>query len=139
MGDFDSNNYASERIFVKARDGKKVPVSIVYRKDKFKKDGTNPLYQYAYGSYGHTIDPSFSVSRLSLLDRGFVYAIAHIRGSEMLGRPWYEDGKKLTKMNTFTDFIDVTKKLNRHKATVIKMNVFAAGGSAGGLLNGCSN
>ncbi len=135
IGDFDSNNYASERIFVKARDGKKVPVSLVYRKDKFKKDGTNPLYQYAYGSYGHTIDPSFSVSRLSLLDRGFVYAIAHIRGSEMLGRPWYEDGKKLTKMNTFTDFIDVTKDLTA-QGYGDKDNVFAAGGSAGGLLMG---
>ncbi len=135
LGDFDSNNYVSERIFVKARDGKKVPVSLVYRKDKFKKDGTNPLYQYAYGSYGHTIDPSFSVSRLSLLDRGFVYAVAHIRGSEMLGRPWYEDGKKLTKMNTFTDFIDVTKDLTA-QGYGDKDNVFAVGGSAGGLLMG---
>lgn len=135
LGDFDSKNYVSERIFVKARDGKKVPVSLVYRKDKFKKDGTNPLYQYAYGSYGHTIDPSFSVSRLSLLDRGFVYAVAHIRGSEMLGRPWYEDGKKLTKMNTFTDFIDVTKNLTA-QGYGDKENVFAVGGSAGGLLMG---
>lgn len=135
LGDFSSNNYASERIFVKARDGKQVPVSLVYRKDKFKKDGTNPLYQYAYGSYGHTIDPYFSVSRLSLLDRGFVYAIAHIRGSEMLGRPWYEDGKKLTKMNTFTDFIDVTKALTA-QGYGDKDNVFAVGGSAGGLLMG---
>jgi oligopeptidase B len=135
LGDFDSENYASERIFVKARDGKQVPVSLVYRKDKFKKDGTNPLYQYAYGSYGSTIDPYFSVSRLSLLDRGFVYALAHIRGSEMLGRPWYEDGKKLTKMNTFTDFIDVTKSLTA-QGYGDKDNVFAAGGSAGGLLMG---
>ena len=135
LGDFDSNNYASERIFVKARDGKQVPVSLVYRKDTFKKDGTNPLYQYAYGSYGNTIDPYFSVSRLSLLDRGFVYALAHIRGSEMLGRPWYEDGKKLTKMNTFTDFIDVTKDLTA-QGYGDKDEVFAAGGSAGGLLMG---
>ncbi|WP_019030001.1 S9 family peptidase [Colwellia piezophila] len=135
LGDFDSNNYASERIFVEARDGKKIPVSLVYRKDTFKKDGTNPLYQYAYGSYGHTIDPYFSVSRLSLLDRGFVYALAHIRGSQMLGRPWYEDGKKLTKMNTFTDFIDVTKALTA-QGYGDKDNVFAAGGSAGGLLMG---
>ena len=135
LGDFDSKNYASERIFVKARDGKQVPVSLVYRKDKFKKDGTNPLYQYAYGSYGATIDPYFSVSRLSLLDRGFVYALAHIRGSEMLGRPWYEDGKKLTKMNTFTDFIDVTKSLTA-QGYGDKDNIFAAGGSAGGLLMG---
>jgi len=135
LGDFDSKNYASERIFIKARDGKKVPVSIVYRKDKFKKDGTNPLYQYAYGSYGSTIDPYFSFSRLSLLDRGFVYALAHIRGSEMLGRPWYEDGKKLTKKNTFTDFIDVTKSLTA-QGYGDEDNVFAAGGSAGGLLMG---
>jgi len=135
LGDFDSNNYVSERIFVKARDGKQVPVSLVYRKDKFKKDGTNPLYQYAYGSYGSTIDPYFSVSRLSLLDRGFVYALAHIRGSEMLGRPWYEDGKKLTKMNTFNDFIDVTKELTA-QGYGDKDKVFAAGGSAGGLLMG---
>jgi len=135
LGDFNSNDYASERIFVKARDGKQVPVSLVYRKDTFKKDSTNPLLQYAYGSYGHTIDPYFSVSRLSLLDRGFVYAIAHIRGSEMLGRPWYEDGKKLTKMNTFTDFIDVTKDLTA-QGYGDKNKVFAAGGSAGGLLMG---
>ena len=135
LGDFDSKNYVSERIFVKARDGKQVPVSLVYRKDKFKKDGSNPLYQYAYGSYGHTIAPSFSVSRLSLLDRGFVYAVAHIRGSQMLGRPWYEDGKKLTKMNTFTDFIDVTKALTA-QGYGDKENIFAAGGSAGGLLMG---
>jgi oligopeptidase B len=135
LGNFDSNDYASERIFVEARDGKQVPVSIVYRKDSFNKDGSNPLYQYGYGSYGATIDPYFSVSRLSLLDRGFVYAIAHIRGSEMLGRPWYEDGKKLTKMNTFTDFIDVTRSLTA-QGYGDKDNVFAAGGSAGGLLMG---
>ncbi|NRA59596.1 MAG: S9 family peptidase [Psychrobium sp.] len=135
LGDFYSNNYASERIFITARDGKKVPVSIVYRKDLFKKDGTNPLYQYAYGSYGTTIDPSFSSSRLSLLDRGFVYAISHIRGSQMLGRPWYEDGKKLKKINTFTDFIDVTKGLTA-QGYGNKDNVFASGGSAGGLLMG---
>lgn len=135
LGDFNADNYQSERLMVTARDGKKIPVSLVYRKDKFKKDGTNPLLQYAYGSYGTTIDPSFSLTRLSLLDRGFVYAIAHIRGSQMLGRPWYEDGKKLTKMNTFTDFIDVTKGLVAQKYGN-KDNIFAAGGSAGGLLMG---
>lgn len=135
LGDFNADNYQSERIFVTARDGKKVPVSLVYRKDKFKKDGTNPLYQYGYGSYGATMDPSFSSARLSLLDRGFVYAIAHIRGSEMLGRPWYEDGKKFTKQNTFNDFIDVTKALVA-EGYGDKANVFAAGGSAGGLLMG---
>lgn len=135
LGDFDPNWYKSERIFITARDGKQVPVSLVYRKDKFKKDGTNPLYQYAYGSYGATMDPYFSASRLSLLDRGFVYALAHVRGGQMLGRPWYEDGKMFNKMNTFTDFIDVTKALTeQHYAA--KDKVFAVGGSAGGLLMG---
>jgi len=135
LGEFNADNYQSERLMITARDGKKVPVSLVYRKDKFKQDGTNPLLQYAYGSYGTTIDPSFSLTRLSLLDRGFVYAIAHIRGSEMLGRPWYDDGKKLTKMNTFNDFIDVTKGLTAQKYGH-KDNIFASGGSAGGLLMG---
>lgn len=135
LGDFNADNYASERIMVTARDGKQVPVSLVYRKDKFKKDGTNPLYQYGYGSYGATFDPTFSTSRLSLLDRGFVYAIAHIRGSELLGRPWYDDGKKLTKQNTFNDFVDVTRTLVA-KGYGAKDKVFAVGGSAGGLLMG---
>ncbi|WP_419206495.1 S9 family peptidase [Photobacterium leiognathi] len=135
LGDFNADNYQSERLMIPARDGKLVPVSLVYRKDLFKKDGTNPLYQYGYGSYGSTIDPSFSSSRLSLLDRGFVYAIAHIRGSEMLGRPWYEDGKKLTKQNTFNDFIDVTKALVE-QGYGAKDKIFAVGGSAGGLLMG---
>lgn len=135
LGDFKQDNYKSERIFITARDGKKIPVSLVYRKDTFNKDGNNPLYQYGYGSYGHTIDPSFSLSRLSLLDRGIVFAIAHIRGSEMLGRPWYDDGKKLNKINTFTDFIDVTKGLTAQNYAD-KNKVVAAGGSAGGLLMG---
>ncbi len=135
LGDFDADNYQSERIMITARDGKQVPVSLVYRKDLFKKDGTNPIYQYGYGSYGSTIEPTFSSVRLSLLDRGFVYAIAHIRGSEMLGRPWYEDGKKLTKQNTFNDFIDVTKGLVE-QGYGAKDKVFAVGGSAGGLLMG---
>ena len=135
LGDFDANNYRSERIMVPARDGKSVPVSLVYRKDCFKKDGTNPLYQYGYGSYGAIIDPSFSSTRLSLLDRGFVYAIAHIRGSEMLGRPWYDDGKKLTKQNTFNDFIDITRSLVE-QGYGAKDKIFAVGGSAGGLLMG---
>ncbi len=135
LGDFNADNYQSERIMVKARDGKSVPVSLVYRKDRFKKDGTNPIYQYGYGSYGATIEPTFSSTRLSLLDRGFVYAIAHIRGSEMLGRPWYEDGKKLTKQNTFNDFVDVTKGLVE-QGYGAKDKVFAVGGSAGGLLMG---
>ncbi len=135
LGDFEADNYQSERIMVTARDGKQVPVSLVYRKDLFKKDGTNPIYQYGYGSYGSTIEPTFSSTRLSLLDRGFVYAIAHVRGSEMLGRPWYEDGKKLTKQNTFNDFIDVTKELVE-EGYGAKDKVFAVGGSAGGLLMG---
>ncbi|MFB9142895.1 S9 family peptidase [Vibrio artabrorum] len=135
LGDFKADNYQSERIMVTARDGQQVPVSLVYRKSLFKKDGTNPIYQYGYGSYGSTIEPTFSSTRLSLLDRGFVYAIAHIRGSEMLGRPWYEDGKKLTKQNTFNDFVDVTKGLVE-EGYGAKDKVFAVGGSAGGLLMG---
>ncbi|MBE0370718.1 S9 family peptidase [Pseudoalteromonas aurantia] len=135
LGDFNADNYASERIFVTARDGKKVPVSLVYRKELFKKDGTNPILQYAYGSYGYTRDASFSNSKLSLLDRGFVYAIAHIRGSQMLGRQWYEDGKKLNKKNTFNDFIDVTRALVK-QGYADKDRVYAQGGSAGGLLMG---
>ena len=135
LGDFNPDNYASERVYVTARDGVDVPVSLVYRKDKFKKDGSNPLLQYGYGSYGATMDPSFSSSRLSLLDRGFVFAIAHIRGSQMLGRPWYEDGKLLHKQNSFNDFVDVTKSLAAQKYGD-KDNIFAMGGSAGGLLMG---
>ncbi|MCO7251648.1 S9 family peptidase [Pseudoalteromonas sp. Ps84H-4] len=135
LGDFNPENYASERVYVTTRDGVDVPVSLVYRKDKFKKDGSNPLMQYGYGSYGATMDPSFSSSRLSLLDRGFVFAIAHIRGSQMLGRPWYEDGKLLHKQNTFNDFVDVTKSLAAQKYGD-KDNIFAMGGSAGGLLMG---
>ncbi|QDG35405.1 S9 family peptidase [Alteromonas mediterranea] len=132
---FDSSVYASERVMIEARDGVEVPVSLVYRKDKFKKDGTNPLYQYAYGSYGATIDPTFRSSWLSLIDRGFVVAIAHIRGGQMLGRQWYEDGKMFEKMNTFTDYIDVTKGLVEQQYAD-KTRVFAMGGSAGGLLMG---
>ena len=132
---FDSSDYASERVMIEARDGAMVPVSLVYRKDKFKKDGTNPLYQYAYGSYGATIDPTFRSSWLSLIDRGFVVAIAHIRGGQMLGREWYEDGKMHQKMNTFTDFIDVSKGLVAQQYAD-EDRVFAMGGSAGGLLMG---
>jgi oligopeptidase B len=135
IGDFNPDQYKSERIMVDARDGQKIPVSIVYRKDRFKKDGTNALLNYAYGSYGSTVDPYFSISRLSLLDRGMVYAISHIRGSKMLGRAWYEDGKKLTKMNTFTDFNDATKALVKRGYGNSK-KVYAVGGSAGGLLMG---
>ncbi|WP_404341850.1 S9 family peptidase [Pseudoalteromonas mariniglutinosa] len=135
LGDFSAENYTSERLMVTARDGEKVPVSLVYRTDLFNKDGCNPLLQYGYGAYGITIDPSFSSTTLSLLDRGFVYAIAHIRGSEMLGRQWYEQGKKAYKQNSFNDFIDVTKYLTHHGYAAYD-KVFASGGSAGGLLMG---
>ena len=135
LGDFNAEDYQSERLMVSARDGVKVPVSLVYRKDSFNKDGSNPLFQYGYGAYGITIDPSFSSTSLSLLDRGFVYAIAHVRGSEMLGRSWYEHGKKQHKQNSFNDFIDVTKALTE-QGYGNKSKVFASGGSAGGLLMG---
>ncbi|MBL4601783.1 MAG: S9 family peptidase [Emcibacteraceae bacterium] len=135
LGGFDATNYQSERIFIEARDGAKIPVSIVYRKDMYKGDGSNPIFQYAYGSYGSTIEPSFSGARLSLLDRGVVYALSHIRGSQMLGRPWYEDGKLFNKKNSFTDFIDVTKGLVAGNYGH-KDKVYAMGGSAGGLLMG---
>ena len=133
-GKFDKENYKSERVWATARDGKKVPISLVYHKDT-PLDGSSPLLQYAYGSYGSTVDPYFSSSRLSLLDRGFVYAIAHVRGGEYLGRPWYEDGKLLTKKNTFTDFIDCSKFLIQNDYTS-KEHLYAMGGSAGGLLMG---
>jgi oligopeptidase B len=133
-GKFDKNNYKTERLWATARDGKKVPVSLIYRKDT-PLDGTSPLLQYGYGSYGATMDPYFSSIRLSLLDRGFIYAIAHVRGGEYLGRPWYEDGKLLQKKNTFTDFIDVSKFLIEKKYTSSE-HLYAMGGSAGGLLMG---
>lgn len=133
-GKFNKENYESKRIWATARDGVKVPISLVYKKG-IKLDGTNPLLQYAYGSYGSTIDPSFSTIRLSLLDRGFVYAISHIRGGEYLGRQWYETGKLLTKKNTFTDFIDCSKFLIEEQYTSNK-HLYAYGGSAGGLLMG---
>ena len=133
-GKFDKNNYVSERIWVTARDGKKVALSIVHHKDtKLTKD--TPILQYAYGSYGYTISDGFSTTRLSLLDRGFVYALAHIRGSEYLGREWYEDGKMLNKKNTFNDFIDCSKYLIDNGYTSSK-HLYAMGGSAGGLLMG---
>ncbi|MGL4249530.1 MAG: S9 family peptidase, partial [Aeromonas sp.] len=136
---FKADQYASERLWVTTRDGVSVPVSLVYRKDKFKKEQAdapkNPLLVYGYGSYGASMDPDFSSSRLSLLDRGFVYAIAHIRGGEELGRHWYEDGKLLKKQNTFNDFIDVTKALVE-QGYGARDQVYAMGGSAGGLLMG---
>lgn len=133
-GKFDQSNYKSERIWATARDGKKVAISLVYHKDtKIGKD--TPLLQYAYGSYGYTIPDGFSTTRLSLLDRGFVYALAHIRGSQYLGREWYEDGKMLHKKNTFTDFIDCSKYLIEKQYTSPE-HLYAMGGSAGGLLMG---
>lgn len=135
LGGFESEAYEAERIFIAARDGVQVPVTLVYRKDTFNKDGSNPLYQYGYGAYGHTIDPDFDSSALSLLDRGVVYAIAHVRGGEMLGRPWYDDGRMLNKQHSFDDFIDVTKALTS-QGYGDKKRVVAAGGSAGGLLMG---
>ena len=114
IGDFDATQYKSERIMVTARDGASVPVSIVY-KNGYKKDGSQPLLLYGYGSYGSSMDPYFSSTRLSLLDRGFAFAIAHIRGGQEMGRQWYEDGKLLKKKNTFTDFIDCGKYLTDEK------------------------
>jgi oligopeptidase B len=134
LGEFDKDNYVTERLFATARDGVKVPISIVYKKG-FKKDGSQPLLQYAYGSYGYSTDPYFSAARLSLMNRGFAFAIAHIRGGQEMGRQWYEDGKLLKKMNTFNDFIDVSEFLISEKWTS-KDKLFANGGSAGGLLMG---
>ena len=133
-GKFDKNNYIEERIWATAEDGTKLPISMVYRKG-MKKDGKNPFLLYAYGSYGSTIDPTFSSTRLSLLDRGFIFAIAHVRGGEYLGREWYENGKLLKKKNTFTDFIDCSKYVIAQKYTSAK-HLYAEGGSAGGLLMG---
>jgi oligopeptidase B len=134
IGDFDSNNYHSERLYATARDDTKVPISLVYRKG-LEKNGKNPLLLYGYGSYGATMNASFSSVRLSLLDRGFVYAIAHIRGGQEMGRFWYEEGKLLKKKNTFTDFIDCAEHLIAEKFTNPD-KLFAQGGSAGGLLMG---
>lgn len=133
-GKFNKENYTSKRVWATARDGMKIPVSLVY-KTGIELNGNNPLLQYAYGSYGSTIDPYFSSIRLSLLDRGFVYAIAHVRGGEYLGREWYESGKLKSKMNTFYDFIDCSKYLIHEKYTSSK-HLYAYGGSAGGLLMG---
>lgn len=134
VGTFSPDDYTSERLMITARDGTQVPVSLVY-KNGYQKDGKNPLLLYAYGSYGYSIDPYFSSVRLSLLDRGFAYAIAHIRGGQELGRDWYEDGKFLKKMNTFTDFIDVGKHLVDHQYAASDQ-LYAMGGSAGGMLMG---
>ena len=134
LGGFDSSNYVVEFLRVPARDGKQIPVSIVYRKST-RLDGSAPLYQYAYGAYGICTEPSFRYSWVSLLDRGFVVAIAHIRGGQELGRHWFEDGRLLHKRNSFTDFIDVTTSLVQ-RGYGARDKVFAWGGSAGGLLVG---
>jgi len=133
-GKFDKNNYVEERIWATAKDGTKVPISMVYRKG-ITKNGNNPFLLYAYGSYGASMDPYFSSIRLSLLDRGFIYAIAHIRGGEDLGRDWYDNGKLLTKKNTFTDFVDCSQYVIDQKYTS-PQHLYAEGGSAGGLLMG---
>lgn len=134
LGGFEKENYHTERLHATARDGAQVPISLVYHKG-FKRNGSAPLVLYGYGSYGHSMDPYFSFARLSLLDRGFVFAIAHIRGGEELGRHWYEEGKLLNKKNTFYDFIDCAEYLLKEKYTA-EDRLFAMGGSAGGLLVG---
>jgi oligopeptidase B len=131
---FKKENYISKRLWATASDGTKIPISLVYHKDT-KISSSTPLLQYAYGSYGSTIDPYFSTVRLSLLDRGFIYAIAHIRGGEYMGRQWYENGKLLKKKNSFSDFIDSSKFLIENNYTSPK-HLYAMGGSAGGLLMG---
>ena len=133
-GKFDKNNYTEKRIWATAEDGTQIPISMIYKKGILK-SGNNPLLLYAYGSYGVTMDCYFSSVRLTLLDRGFIYAIAHVRGGEDLGRPWYENGKLMKKKNTFTDFVDCSKHLIAEKYTSSK-HLYAEGGSAGGLLMG---
>ncbi|MGB2906964.1 MAG: S9 family peptidase [Candidatus Aminicenantaceae bacterium] len=134
LGGFESENYQAERLFATAGDGTQVPISLVYRKG-FVRDGSSPLLLYGYGSYGSSMYPTFRPDRLSLIDRGFVYAIAHIRGGQEMGRSWYEDGKLLNKKNTFTDFIDCAEFLIDERYAAPD-RVFAMGGSAGGLLMG---
>lgn len=135
VGGYDSTVYESARIWAQAEDGVMVPISLVYKKSSFQPDGSNPLLLYAYGSYGYSSDAYFSSNRLSLLDRGFVFAIAHVRGGEDLGRKWYEDGKLLKKQNTFTDFIACAKHLINENYTQAD-RLYGMGGSAGGLLIG---
>ncbi len=134
LGGYDPANYATSFIRATARDGSEIPVSLAWRKGT-RLDGTAPLYQYGYGSYGLSEDPEFRSNWVSLMDRGFVVAIAHVRGGQELGRQWYDDGRQLRKMHTFTDFIDVTRHLVRERYAA-RERVFASGGSAGGLLMG---
>lgn len=131
---YDASKYATERVWATARDGTKIPVSLVYKKG-FEKNGKAAMLQYAYGSYGASMDPGFSLTTVSLLDRGMIYALAHIRGGQEMGRKWYDDGKLFNKKNTFTDFIDVTDDLVK-QGYAAKDRVAAYGGSAGGLLMG---
>ncbi len=133
-GGYDKTEYVTERLWAPARDGRKIPISIVYKKGT-KKDGKAPLLQYAYGSYGASMDTYFSTNRLSLLNRGFVYALCHIRGGQEMGRYWYEEGKMFKKKNTFTDFTACSEFLIKEKFTSSD-GLFAMGGSAGGLLMG---
>lgn len=134
LGGYNSKDYTTERLYATAKDGTKIPISIVYKKE-FQKNGKAPLLLYAYGSYGNSTDARFSSDRLSLLNRGFAFAIAHIRGGQEMGRQWYEDGKLMKKKNTFTDFIDCSQFLIQEKFTS-KEHLYALGGSAGGLLMG---
>lgn len=134
VGGHNPEDYVTERLWATARDGVKVPISIVYKKG-FEKNGSKPLLQYAYGSYGSTTDAGFSSTRLTLLDRGFAFAIAHVRGGQLMGRQWYEDGKMFKKKNTFNDFVDCSKFLIAEKYTSAE-HLYAYGGSAGGLLMG---
>jgi oligopeptidase B len=131
---YDPANYVTERLWAPARDGTKIPVSVAYRKDT-KRDGTAPLFQYAYGSYGNSTDPAVDPGRIGMLDRGVIYAIAHVRGGQEMGRFWYDQGHLLNKKNTFTDFIDVTRYLVGQKYAAAG-RVAAMGRSAGGLLTG---
>ncbi len=131
---YDPSNYVTERVWAPARDGTKIPVSLVYRKG-FRRDGTAAMLQYGYGSYGSSMDPTWSAQFPSLVDRGMVYAIAHIRGGQEMGRAWYDQGKLLSKKNSFTDFIDVTRYLTS-QGYAARDRVAASGGSAGGLLMG---
>lgn len=134
LGGYNISDYVTERLYATATDGTKIPISLVYKKG-FKKDGNGPLLLYAYGSYGASMDASFTSTRLSLLNRGFAFAIAHIRGGQEMGRQWYEDGKMMKKKNTFTDFINCGEYLIKEKYTS-KKHLYANGGSAGGLLMG---
>jgi oligopeptidase B len=134
VGGYNASDYVTERLYATAKDGTKIPISLVYKKG-FQKNGRNPLLLYAYGSYGSSTDATFSIARLSLLNRGFAYAIAHIRGGQEMGRYWYEEGKLMKKINTFTDFIDCGEYLVKERYTG-REHLYAQGGSAGGLLMG---